>query len=170
MNELDIKRRDLFSVGPHMLGLIFIAVGIFTLVSPLFMGGDNSITKAIIAGSLAIIVGCMIIASYGGTYFDFTEKRYKEYYSISGFRIGKWQTTPVINMIKVFPHTFKATRSADGIHPSTSGEISRYVIALYGNNNLNPILVFENSNKQQTLKDAKTFSEQLKVAMDNKLV
>jgi len=168
MNDLDIKRRELFSVGPHMLGLIFIAIGIFTLVSPLFMGGNTTVLKASLAGGSSIVVGCMIIASYGGTYFDFTEKRYKEYYSISGFRIGRWQTIPAVRSIKVFPHTFKGTRTADGIHPSTSGNVTLFVLALYADKP-KPVLVFENRNMDKTMREAKILSEKLKVLMDIQL-
>ncbi len=148
------------------MGLIAIATGLFTVVSPLIIEDGNSTEKALLIGGLAIVVGLMIVASYGGTLFDFKEARYKKYYSVSGIRVGQWTPLPEIRSIKVFPHTFKATRT-DGIHPSTGGEVVRYKMALYANQS-EPVMVFENHEKDKTIKEAEILSQQLKTTLEIK--
>ncbi|MDB5273854.1 MAG: hypothetical protein JWO58_2221 [Chitinophagaceae bacterium] len=168
LKEYNITNRSFFSIGPHLLGLIFIAIGMFTIASPLFMPGDNSILKAVLAGTAAVVFGLMVIASYSGTLFDFVEKRYKKYYSLSGFQIGQWEPLPVVRLIKVFPYTFRVTTTSNGINPSANLRVTRYNMALYTHQH-KPFMVFEHDNMDRTMKDAKVLSEQLKVVLDMQL-
>lgn len=164
----DFKVRSFFSIGPHLLGLIFIAVGFFTLVSPLFMPGNNSITKAILVGSGAIVFGGMVITSYPGTFFDFTNKRYKTYYAWVGYKFGQWKTLPPIQLVKVFPYTFKGDLNPNGINPTPSIKFTRYIVALYGDKP-KPIVALEYENKNEALEGGLIISEIVQAKLDKQL-
>ncbi|HSZ71550.1 MAG TPA: hypothetical protein VK750_02670, partial [Cytophagaceae bacterium] len=154
MNQYDINKRSFFSIGPHLLGLIFIAVGTFAIVSPLFMPGNNSVAKALSAGTGFVLFGIAVVFSYRGTLFDFTGKRYKDYYSFCGIQIGQWETLPDLKLIKVFPHTFKNVLGSNGINPSAAVKVTRYVMVLYADKH-KPEMVFEHDDMHRTLKEAK---------------
>ncbi len=166
--EYDFKVRSFFSIGPHLLGLIFIAVGFFTLVSPLFMQGNNSITKAILVGSSAIVIGGMVITSYPGTFFDFTNNRYKTYYALVGYRFGQWKTLPPIQLVKVFPYTFKGDMTPNGVNPTATIQFTRYIVALYGNQP-KPVVSLEYENKIEALEGGKIISDELKATFNIQL-
>lgn len=165
MKELDIKRRTIFAIGPHLLGLLFIGVGLFTILSPLFITDSNSVERAVITGGIAACLGILVLLSYGGTEFNFEEKKYRAYYSIAGLKTGKWLDLPSLKQIRVIPHTFKGSQTFDGVHPTTSGTITQFVIALYADQP-KPILVLENSNKELALKYAQVLGQGLKVAVE----
>lgn len=166
--EYNFRSRSFFSIGPHLLGLIFIAVGFFTLVSPLFMPGDNSVTKAILVGSGSILFGGMVITSYPGTFFDFKNSRYKIYYAWVGIKAGQWKTLPPLKLVKVFPYTFKGDMMPNGITPTATIQFTKYIVALYGDQ-AKPVLTLEYNNKNEALEGAVILSEALNTRLDKQL-
>lgn len=164
----DFKKRSFFSIGPHLLGLIFIAAGFFTLVSPLFMPGDNSTTKAFIVGATSIVFGGMVITSYPGTFFDFENKRYKTYYALVGYKFGPWKTLPTVKLVKVFPYTFKGSMTPNGVNPTPTIQVTKYIVALYGDQP-KPVVALEYENKNQALEGSIILSDALKATLDKQL-
>lgn len=57
--------------------------------------------KVLSIGAGALTLGLGIVSSYGGTLIDFTEKRFKEYLSIGGYKFGEWKALPPILTIKI---------------------------------------------------------------------
>jgi len=166
--EYDFKARSFFSIGPHLLGLIFIAVGFFTLVSPLFMPGDNSITKALVAGSVSIVFGGLVITSYPGTIIDFKNKRYKTYYALVGYKFGQWKILSPIQLVKFFPYTFKASMMSNGVNPTPTVRVTRYIVALYADQP-KPVLSLEYEDKNKAMEGAKIISDEMKATLDIQL-
>jgi hypothetical protein len=166
--EYNFKNRSFFSIGPHLLGLIFIAVGFFTLVSPLFMPGDNSLAKAIIVGSTAIAFGGMVITSYPGTFLDFQNMRYKTYYALVGYQFGQWKTLPSIKLVKVFPYTFKGSMTPNGVNPTATVQFTKYIVALYADQP-KPLLALEYENKNTALEGSIIISDALQATLDKQL-
>jgi hypothetical protein len=165
MTTYNIKKRSFFSIGPHLLGLLFVAIGAFTIASPLFMPGNNSVLKAIGVGSAAVIFGSMVIASYSGILFDFTNQRYQSYYALCGFRMGQWQALSSIKLIKLFPHTYKGATTTNGVNPSSITQVTHYIIALYSDK-FKPVLVIENDYLDKALIDAKILSDKLSAPLE----
>ena len=66
MNNFNFKRRNLVS-GPHLLGSLLIMAGLFALVSPVFIKNESSMERVLGVGVGAIILGLVIVSSYGGT-------------------------------------------------------------------------------------------------------
>lgn len=163
--QYNYKRRNLFSAGPHLLGLIFIATGIFTLISPYLMQSDASAEKVFIAGGSFILFGTMVIFSYSGTVIDFTNKRYREYYFFCGMKFGSWQTLPEVNKIKVLSEKFKATSMPNGINPAFSGEVTAYKALLYSPQS-KPFLTFTFEGKEQAIKEGKILAGYLNAELE----
>jgi len=166
--EYNFRSRSFFYIGPHLLGLIFIAVGFFTVVSPLFMPGDNSVNKAILVGSGAIIFGGMVITSYPGTFFDFKNNRYKTYYAWVGYKVGKWKTLPPLKLVKVFPYTFKGDLTPNGINPTPTIQFTRYIVALYSDQP-KPVLALEYTKRNEALEGGKMISDETNATLNIQL-
>ncbi len=166
--EYNLKNRSFFSIGPHLLGLIFIAVGFFTLVSPLFIPDDNSVTKALIVGSTAIVFGGMVITSYSGTFLDFQNKRYKIYYALVGYKFGQWKTLPTVKLVKVFPYTFTGSMTPNGINPTPTVTVTKYIVALYGDQP-KPVIALEYNNRNKAVEGGKIISDETKATLDIQL-
>jgi hypothetical protein len=162
------KRRNVISISPHLLGLIFIVVGLFTILSPGFMESDSSIGKAILVGGVSILFGISVVFSYGGTLINFNSYSIKEYYSLCGLKMGNWKKISEIKKVKVVSEQYKFTRSSDGIHPSNSGQVWIYKALLYSSNP-KPILTFEFPTKDKTLKEAKILADNFGAVLELRL-
>ncbi len=159
MNNFDFKRRNLVS-GPHLLGSLLIIAGLFALVSPVFFKNESSVERVLGVGSGAIILGLIIISSYGGTLIDFTEKRYKEYLSIGVYKFGEWTTLPVILTVKVISTSYISTNTPNGISPSLSGKVTDFKVLMYSNAS-KPVLSFVYSNRDKAVRHAKSLAANL---------
>ena len=159
MKYYNFKRRHLFS-GPHLLGFLFIAVGIFAIISPAIIKSDSSLNRSFYVGATAIILGSMIVLTYSGTVIDFNKKRVKEYLSVFGYQFGEWTNLPNIIKIAVITVNYKATNTPNGISPTWSGNVTDYKVFLYSKKST-PILSFIFSNKERAVKAAKLLSANL---------
>lgn len=156
MSNFNFKRRNLSS-GPHLLGLLLIITGLFALVSPLFFKNESSIERVLTVGVGAIILGLVIVSSYGGTFIDFTEKRFKEYFTIGGYKFGEWTTLPVILTVKVISTSYMSTNTPNGISPTLSGKVTGFKTLLYSNAT-KPVFSFVYSNREKAVKHAKSLA------------
>lgn len=145
MESFNFKRRNLVS-GPHLLGTLLILAGLFALLSPVFFKNENSMERVLGVGIGAIILGLLIVSSYGGTFIDFTEKRFKEYFSIGGYKFGEWTTLPVILTVKVISTSYISTNTPNGISPTLSGRVTDFKILIYSKVS-KPVFSFVYSNR-----------------------
>ena len=159
MIKFDFKRRNLAS-GPHFLGSLLIGAGFFALVSPVLIKSESSIERALVVGVVAIILGLIIVTSYGGTLIDFTERRYKEYYSIGGYKYGEWTQLPVILTVKVISANYISTNTPNGISPTLSGKVIDFKTLIYSAAS-KPVLSFVYSNRDKAVKNAKVLATSL---------
>lgn len=159
MKNYDFKRRSLLS-GPQLLGLLFIAVGLFAIVSPAIFKSESSLERSLYVGAGAIILGSLIVSSYGGTVIDFNKKKVKDYFSVLGYRFGEWTALPNIERIAVISFNYKATNTPNGISPTWSGTVIDYRVLLYSENPT-PIISFVFSNKERAVKEANLLSTNL---------
>ncbi len=168
MENFNYKKRNFFSLSPHLLGLIFLAVGIFTLLSPAFMESKNSFLKSLSVGGCSVVFGLMVVFSYGGTLINFTQKKYQVYYSFCGFKSGGWKTLPEIQSIKAISVTSLATSMSNGVNPTMTGNVTHYKLFLFASS-AQPVLVFDYSNKDAAIADAKLLASELKANLDLKI-
>jgi hypothetical protein len=159
MNNFNFKKRNLIS-GPHLLGPVLIIAGLFALLSPLFLESESSIEKIIGVGVGAIVIGLGIVSSYGGTLIDFTEKRFKEYFSIGGYKLGEWADLPDISIVKLISNSYVFTNIPNGISPTFSGKVTDFKIFLYSDAS-KPVFSFIYSNKDKAIKKAKKLASNL---------
>lgn len=159
MKHYNFKRRSLFS-GPHLLGMLFVAAGILSIVSPAIFKSDSSIERAFYVGAAAIIIGTIIVSSYGGTVIDFNKKSVRDYFSVLGFQFGEWTALPNIKRIAVISVNYKASNTPNGISPTWSGTVTDYRVCLYSGNT-KPVLSFAYSDEDRAVKAAKLLSAKL---------
>lgn len=159
MNNFNFKKRNLVS-GPHLLGPVLIIAGLFALLSPLFLESGSSMEKIIGVGVGAIVIGLGIVSSYSGTLIDFTEKRFKEYFSIGGYKFGEWENLPDISTIKVISNSYVITNIPNGISPTFSGKVTDFKIFLYSDVS-KPVFSFVYSNKNKAIQKAKKLAYNL---------
>ena len=130
MGDFNFKRRNLLS-GPHLLGLLLIAAGLFALTSPMFFSSESTWGKTVLVGGGALLIGLLIVSSYGGTRIDVVKQRVKKYYSVGGYAFGKWTPLPAIATVKVTAISYRSRNTPNGISPTFSGEVTDFRVLLY---------------------------------------
>lgn len=159
MKYFDFKKRNLVS-GPHLLGTLLMLAGIFALVSPTFLEIGSSMERVLAVGIGAILIGLLIVSSYGGTMIDFTQKRYKEYQSIGGYKFGEWKALPDILEVKVISTSYIASNTPNGISPTLSGKVTDFKTLLYSDSS-KPVFLFAYSNRDKAVTHAKRLAADL---------
>ena len=159
MNNFNFKRRNLAS-GPHLLGSLLIMAGLFALLSPVLIESESSVERALVVGVGAIILGLIIISSYGGTLINFTEKRFKDYFSFGGYKFGEWTPLPDILTVKVISTNYVSTNIPNGISPTLSGKVTDFKTLIYSNAS-KPVLSFVYSDMDKAVKHAKCLASNL---------
>ena len=134
--------------------------GLFALVSPVFFKNESSTERVLVVGLGATILGLMVVSSYGGTFIDFSEKKFKEYLSIGGYKFGEWTTLPIVSTVKVISTSYMNTNTPNGISPTLSGKVTDFKILIYSNAS-KPLLLFVYSNRDKAVKHAKSLASNL---------
>jgi len=153
MINFNYKRRNLLS-GPHLAGSLLIIAGLIALLSPLFIINGSSIERAYLVGAGALIIGLVIISSYGGTIIDFSNKKFKDYFSICGFKYGEWTSLPVIKHVTVVSISYISKNTPNGISPTLSGKVTDFRTLLYSDKG-DPAFSFIYSDRERAVKQAK---------------
>lgn len=152
MKEFNFKKRNLVS-GPHILGPLLIVAGVVALVSTVIFKNEETLTRTLFVGGGAILLGVLIINSYGGTLIDLGNKRIKTYCSIAGYKLGDWAALPDISLVKVISTSYVRTNVPNGISPTFSGKVTDFKTLLYSDD-AKPVLTFVYSNKKKAVKQA----------------
>lgn len=153
MKTFNYKKRNFFTLSPHLLGLLFIAVGIIILISPSFVASDNSWTKIIAVGGANILFGTAVVFSYGGILFNFDSKTYHAYYNLCGYKFGTVKKLPAITLVKSMTKQHMATTISNGVHPTMTGMITINYVFIYAEQT-KPFLVLDYSTKEESVKVA----------------
>ncbi|RIJ37038.1 hypothetical protein [Pontibacter oryzae] len=160
MKNFNFRERNLLA-GPHLLGVLLLLAGVFTLVSPAFLKNESSTERVLLVGTGAVTLGLLIVSSYDGTLIDFTKNRFKKYFSIGGYKFGDWISLPNIVSVKVISASYISTNTPNGISPTVSGRIIRFKAVLYSNAS-KPEFSFVYSNRDKALKHAKLLAFKFK--------
>lgn len=164
MNQFDYKKRNLAS-GPHLLGVLLIFAGLLALVSLVFFKEESDLERTLGVGLGAIIIGVLIVFSYSGTSFDFIEKRFREYTSIGGYKIGEWEALPAITTVQVISSTYKVTNIPNGISPTLTRKVTDSKVLLFSNApQANFSFVY--SSKQKAMKHAGSLATLLNAELE----
>lgn len=161
MKYFNFKNRHFFS-GPHLLGSLLLLAGIVTLIGFLYFITENSTERHLWVGDGAIALGLLILSSYSGTLIEFSDYRFKEYFSLGGYKFGAWTSLPPILTVKVISASSLKTNTPNGISPTLSGRITDYTTLVYSNAS-NPVLSFVYGDKDLAVKQATYLASNLKV-------
>lgn len=157
MSKFNYKNRNLIS-GIHLLGTLLLLAGLFAWASPLFLSSSRSLTTVYGVGTGSCLIGLLILFTYSGTAIDFTEKRFQEYISIMGFKLGTWQELPPINMVKVVSRTTLRKNTPNGISPTLSGNVTDHSILLYTDSS-QAVFSFSYSNQSKATQQARYLAD-----------
>ena len=108
----------------------------------------------------AIILGLVIVSSYDGTLINYTEKKFKEYSSVCGYKFGSWTSLPVIRTVKVVSSSYMSTNMPNGISPSFSGKVTDFKTLVYSDA-AKPVLSLVYSNREKAVKQARSLASNL---------
>ena len=164
MNHFNNKRRNITS-GPHLLGRLLMLAGLFALVSPMFLEVGSSTEKILFVGIGAILMGLLIVSSFGGTLIDFTGKRFKDYFSIAGYKFGEWEDLPDVSKVKVISTSYMSSNMPNGVSPTLSGKVTDFKTLVYSNES-KPFLSFQYTNKDKAVNHGKLLASNLNAALD----
>ena len=167
MTDFNFKRRNVFS-GPHLFGTLLIFAGVFAFLSPLLFESHVTLEKTILVGAVFLMIGLVVMLTYGGTMINFTEKRVKEYTSVCGYKLGDWIPLPGISTVKVISIHYKVTNTPNGISPTLSGSITVFKILLWSADHA-PEFSFDYTNKERAIHQAKQLAAGLNVTLELKL-
>jgi hypothetical protein len=133
----------------------------------MFLESQTSLEKLLIVGAISVIVGLIIVSTYGGTLIDFTENKVKEYHSISGYKNGHWTKLQAISTVSVISASYFSTNTPNGISPTFSGTVTEFRILLLSEN-MTPVLTFKYKNKNLAVNVAKQLATKLRVTLELK--
>ncbi len=157
MNSYHHKKRELFS-GPHLLGVLFILAGTFSLISP-YLIEDTSAERSLYIGIGGVSFGLMVVSAYSGVIIDFKEKRVKEYSAFLGYKFGQWADLPEIASVRLVTDRYEATNVPNGVSPTLSGEVTDYV-ALLCTPEGQPTLSMVYTKEEKAIRDITAIAEQ----------
>lgn len=163
MKPFNYKRRNLTS-GPHLIGALFILAGLFALASPYIFNTVISMARVLVVGIGATIFGLLIVTSYSGALIDFSQKKFKEYTAVAGYKFGEWEALPVISEVQVISISYVHTNSPNGVSPTLSGRVTDFKTLLFAEGE-HPLLTLEYINKYQALKQAEELASSLNAAL-----
>ena len=167
MTDFNFKRRNVFS-GPHLFGTLLIFAGVFAFLSPLLFESYVTLEKTILVGAIFLVIGLMVVLTYGGTMINFTEKRVKEYTSVCGHKFGDWIPLPGIFTVKVISTRYKVTNTPNGISPTLSGSITVFKVLLWSEDQA-PEFSFIYTNKERAIHQAKQLAAGLNASLELRL-
>ena len=151
--------------GPHLLGVLLMAAGLFALASPMLLASESSWEKILGVGAGAILLGLFIWLSYGGTRIDLTEKKMQDYLSMGGYRFGAWERLPTITTVRVVTTHYRSSNTPNGITPTLSGTIVETSVLLHVDN-ANPVFSFTYSNQRKAMKNAEYLATHLPAKLE----
>lgn len=159
-SSFDYKNSNSYTSGPKLLGFILLTVGVFVLLSPFFISSGSSLEKTMVIGVLALIIGGILATMSSGIFVDFNKKRWRNYDSVLGFRLGNWQDLPKIEKADLVVHQFRGRNTPNGITPTLSGKLTLHKCVLLTNEEA--YLVFDYSKGKNAIKAL----EELKRGLD----
>ena len=151
-----------------MIGALFILAGLFALASPYIFNMVVSTERVLAVGIGAIVFGLLIVTSYSGVLIDFSQKRFKEFTSIAGYKFGEWEVLPEVSEVQVLSISYIHTNSPNGISPTLSGSVTDYKTLLYADDG-GSLLSLDYTNKNQAVKQAEDLASNLNAELVIKL-
>ena len=166
MKKYNFKYKSLSIDGPysngfHLLGLILLPVGVFLLIAPVFIEGLESLERSLFVGIGALVLGLIILSTYGGVMVSFQDRKIKEYYSFCGYKTGEWLPLPEQMSTELRSFSYKSTNTPNGISPTLSGKITEYRTFLYSGDSVDPVVYLRYTNQAQAIREAKLLSTHL---------
>ena len=107
----------------------FTAAGLFALSSPLIIGLQVPLSRIIVIGVVALLIGATMKLNYYG--LQISKNRIRNYTAIFGIKTGKWQALPNFLKITLTARNVSSWNTPNGISPTFKSNATNYTIALF---------------------------------------
>ena len=155
-----------WSSGHRILGLIFMAAGIFSILMPLFMEAPLSDNRSSWIGIVFILFGLPISTSFGGTEVNTSTRQFRSYRALLGIRWGNWQPLPAMDGLYTISLTGEIDYLPNGITPTLSGKVTDYYVMAVSAD-LKPLFYLSYPTEAQARKVAQELATGLGVPLKN---
>ena len=166
-NRYDRKTGYVFG-GASSFWFVFVAIALVVWLSPLFMEQQDSLTRTLLVGMGALLLGLCLRFSYYGTQIDPVKKRIREYTSLLGYKAGDWENLPNFKRLRFTSNSNRAWNSPNGISPTISHTRTTYSISLYSHA-ASPDYTIKTENKKDALQDIQKLREMLHLEVEERL-
>lgn len=141
----------------------FIAAGLFALGSPLFIGLEVSISRVILVGVVALLIGITLKLNYHG--LQIKRNKIRDFTAIFGIKTGPWQNLPRFQRIAFTMNNVSFWNTPNGVSPTFKSNVTTYTIALFSEEE-NPDYFIQTENKQLANKQVDALSKLLKLPVE----
>jgi hypothetical protein len=144
---------------------IFIFAGVFALTAPYLITLEVSLTRTVIVGCVAIIIGLSLRFNYYGIQIDYKNGEHRDFTSIFGFKTGPWKKLPNLNKAILTEQNVSSWNTPNGISPTFKSSHTIYTIALFGDAE-QPALFIQTENEKEAKEKAGLLAEKLQLMLE----
>ncbi|MDN3203926.1 hypothetical protein [Algoriphagus sediminis] len=158
MKFFEYKNYHFWSDGLKVGGAVLVLGGSIVLIAPFLFPVEQSV-KSIALGAGAISIGVILLGSYSGILFDFSNKRWKHYQRWAGISFGDWEPIPEVKKLDMIHHEVERSNIPNGIHPTITSRYKSYKCVIFMEGQQPLVLDFRNEKK--AIKAMELFSDEL---------
>jgi len=130
VKTFDYKNFSFWSDGFKVGGAVLVLGGSIVLIAPYLFPVEQSV-KSIALGAGAISIGLILLSSYSGIFFNFSNKRWKHYQRWAGISFGDWEPIPEVKKLDMIHHEVERSNIPNGIHPTITSRYKSYKCVIF---------------------------------------
>ena len=142
----------------------FVAAGLFALGSPLVIGLEVPLSRVIIVGVVALLMGLSLKLNYFG--LQISGNKIRNYTAFFGFKTGSWQALPSFQRMTLTHKNVSSWNTPNGVSPTFKSNSTIYTIALF-TGGANPDYFIQTEDKKLADKRADELSDLLNINIEN---
>lgn len=141
----------------------FSAAGLFAISSPLIIDLQVPLSRVIIVGVVALLIGITLKLNYYGLQID--RDKIRDYMAIYGIKIGRWQSIPQFQKVTFTSRNVSSWNTSNGISPTFKTNTTIYTIALFSKKE-NPDFFIQTEDYKIANEKAEELSELLGIGLE----
>jgi hypothetical protein len=144
---------------------IFIFAGVFALTAPYLITLEVSMTRTVIVGCIALIIGLALRFNYYGVQIDYENAKCRDFTCTFGLRTGSWKKLPNLKKVILTKQNVSSWNTPNGISPTFKTGHTIYTIALFGDEP-QPALIIQTENEKEAKENAGLLADKLQLVME----
>ncbi|GHA79814.1 hypothetical protein [Pontibacter akesuensis] len=166
-NRYERRTRYVFG-GASNFWFLFVAIGVFVWLSPLFLEQEGAEVRTMVISGVALLLGLSLRFTYYGIQINRKRRSIREFISILGYKSGEWKTLPDLKKLRLSAATSTTQNIPNGISPTMRRTITVYSIALFSAE-ATPDYVIHTESKKEAMKVAKALANVLGLQVEDNL-